>query len=98
MANTPRYYFSLGPVAQTPHSRYAVVAGDGVTVLSTQISVPDLVEIERPAVLRWRHEAAAVAVRTKIDYQQFVIHTHNGEQPRKPTWRRAGRRAAPTQT
>ncbi len=77
MANTPRYYFSLGPVAQTPHSRYAVVAGDGVTVLSTQISVPDLV---------------------KIDYQQFVIHTHNGEQPRKPTWRRAGRRAAPTQT
>jgi hypothetical protein len=96
MANTPRYYFSLGPVAQTPHSRYAVVAGDGVTVLSTQISVPDLVEIERPAVLRWRHEAAAVAVRTKIDYQQFTIKA--GEQPRKPTRRRAGRRAAPTQT
>jgi hypothetical protein len=97
MANTPRYYFSLGPVAQTPHSRYAVVAGDGVTVLSTQISVPDLVEIERPAVLRWRnHKATDVRVCTKVDYQQFTIKA--GEQPRRPTWRRAGRRAAPTQT
>jgi hypothetical protein len=63
-------------------------------VTATQISRPDGEEVERPAVLRWRHEAAAVAVRTKIDYQQFVINGHNGEQPRRPTWRRSGRTVA----
>ena len=86
-------YFVLGPVAGTPFTRYAVLHGDN-TVWDTQVSRPDGLEVERPAVLRWRHKAAESAVRTKVDYQQFVINAHNGEQPRRATWSRAGRRAA----
>jgi hypothetical protein len=89
---TPRYYFPLGPVAQTPHSRYAVVAGDGVTVLSTQISVPDLVEIERPAVLRWLDvEESDVQIR-RYRINEAPL-SRNGQQPRRMTWKRSGRRA-----
>jgi hypothetical protein len=89
---TPCYYFSLGAVPNTPLTRYAVVAGDGVTVLATQISVPDLVEIERPAVLRWLDVEA-----NDVQIKRYRINeaplSRNGQQPRRTTWKRAGRRA-----
>ena len=88
---THRYYFSLGAVPNTPHTRYAVVAGDGCTVLGTQVSVPDLVEIERPAVLRWRHAEA-----NEVQIKRYRINEtpQAGEQPRRTTWKRAGRTAS----
>ncbi len=89
---TPCYYFSLGPVPQAPHVRYAVVADDGVTVLATQISVPDLVEIERPAVLRWLD-----VEENEVQIRRYRINeaplSRNGKQPRRTTWKRSGRRA-----
>lgn len=86
-------YFVLGPVLGTPYTRYAVLHGEQ-TVWTVQVSRPDGREVPRPDHLRWRHGTADVAVRTKVDYQQFAIGNHNGEQPRRATWSRAGRRAA----
>lgn len=84
-------FFILGQV--DGYARYAVLHGDH-TVWSTQISRPDGVEVPRPEHLRWRQSSSDVAVRTKVDYQQFAIGNHNGEQPRRATWRRAGRTVA----
>lgn len=84
-------YFSLGPLPGTTLTRWAVLHGDQ-TVWSVQVSRPDGIEVERPAVLRWRRQSSESNVKTKVDYQQF--HMSNGEQPRKPVWSRAGRRAA----
>jgi hypothetical protein len=84
-------YFALGQVGQ--YTRYAILSGDH-TVIGTQISRPDGVEVDRPAVLRWRNATAPeVTVKTwRINEQPA---SHNGEQPRRPTWRRAGRTANP---
>jgi hypothetical protein len=97
--NRPRYWFVLGPVPNTTLTRYAIVAGDGNTVLSVQVSRPDddLLHIEPPTHIRWRRvplaeQLAGVQIKTWRINEQPV--GHNGEQPRKPVWRRAGRRAA----
>ncbi len=84
-------YFTLGQLPGTLHCRFAILAGD--TVTHTQISRPDGEEVERPAVLRWRH-----AETPDVQIKQYRINetpmAHNGEQPRKPTWRRSGRTVA----
>lgn len=85
-------YFILGLVPGTPHTRYAVLHGEH-TVWSVQVSRPDGVEVERPASLRWRIAAASeVRIKTWRINEQPVAH--NGEQPRRTTWRRAGRTAS----
>ena len=89
-------YFILCPVPGTMHTRYATLTGDH-TVTAVSISRPDGVEVDRPTHIRWRIPAPA-----EVQVKSWRINetpvSHNGEQPRKPTWRRAGRRAAPTQT
>jgi len=85
-------FFVLGPVAGSVHTRYAVLHGDH-TVWSVQVSRPDGVEVDRPAVLRWRQAAAP-----EVQIKRFRINetpmAKSGEQARKPVWSRAGRRAA----
>ena len=83
----------LGELPNTPMMRYAVL--DHGCVVDVTVSVPEGEEVLRPAVLRWRRVESDVAVRTRVDYQQFSISKHNGEQPRRPTWKRSGRTAAP---
>ena len=93
-----QHYFILGPLAGTPHTRYAVLHGEH-TVWEVLISRPDGAEIDRPAHLRWRHldlagHLAQIQVRRYRINETPVNPAHNGEQPRRPTWRRAGRTAA----
>jgi hypothetical protein len=61
-------------------------------VTHTQISRPDGEEVERPAVLRWRH-----AERPEVQIKHYRINetpmAHNGEQARRVQWKRSGRRA-----
>jgi hypothetical protein len=82
-------YFVLGPVPHTPYTRYAVLAGAN-TVTDVLVSRPDGVEVERPAVLRWRHVEA-----NEVQIKRYRINEtpQAGEQPRRTTWKRAGRRA-----
>ena len=89
----PRYFFTLGELPGTPLTRYALVAGDGNTVIAVQVSVPDtdLMHIERPTILRW-----LIAGPAEVAIKQFRINEvpAPGEQPRRTTWRRSGKRAA----
>lgn len=90
----PRYYFTLGQLPGTPLTRYAIVAEDGTTVIGVQVSVPDidLTHIDRPAHLRWRQSAVR-----EVEIKRYRINEQsprNGEQARRPTWSRAGKRAA----
>jgi len=82
-------YFRLGDLPGTPLVRYAVL--DGNTVTSVQVSVPEGTEVERPAVLRWRLAGPA-----EVAIKQYRINEvpQAGEQPRRTTWRRSGKRAA----
>ena len=82
-------YFILGPVAGTPLTRYAVL--DGHTVTAVQVSVPEGQEVERPAHVRWRLAGPA-----EVQIRQFRINEvpTPGEQARRTTWSRSGKRAA----
>lgn len=91
----PRYFFTLGPLTGTPLTRYAIVAADGQTVIGVQVSMPDtdLLHIERPTHLRWlRGDGQDVRIRTWRINETPIGKA--GEQPRRPTWRRAGRTAS----
>ncbi len=49
-------YFALGPLAGTPHVRWAVLGsalGGVHRVIGVQVSRPEGVEVERPARLAW---------------------------------------------
>lgn len=91
----PRFFFTLAPLHGMPLTRYAIVAGDGHTVIGVQVSMPDtdLVHIERPAILRWRQSATQ-----DVQIKRFRINEtplgRAGEQARRPVWSRSGRRAA----
>ncbi len=92
------HYFILGPVPGTMHTRYAVLAGDH-TVTSIQISRPDGVEVERPAGIRWRIVDRKASARNWEpppwnERGPLNPQRHNGEQPRRPVWKRAGRTAS----
>ena len=94
-------YFILGTLHGTPHTRYAVLHGEH-TVWEVVISRPDGEEVERPAHLRWRHldlagHLAGVKVWTPPAWNErgpLNPERHNGEQPRRPVWKRAGKRVA----
>ena len=82
-------YFVLGALPGTPLTRYAVL--DGHTVVSVQVSVPEGQEVERPANVRWRLAGPA-----EVQIKQYRINEvpTPGEQPRRTTWSRSGKRAA----
>jgi len=91
-------YFTLGPLPGTPHKRFAVLHGDH-TVWEVLISRPPGVEVERPSHLRWRHmdmaeHLARVQVWTPPAWNARgpLNPMRNGEQPRRPVWKRAGKR------
>ena len=84
-------YFILGPIPGSPYTRYAVLSGEH-TVIGTQVSRPGGVEVPRPNVLRFSHkEPNEVKVR-QMNAQEWKLGS--GQQPRRPTWRRAGKRVA----
>ena len=88
-------YFTLGPLPGTLLSRYAVLAGDH-TVTDVLVSRPDGVEVERPTHIRWKRPAVQeVRIKSWRINETPVNPAHNGEQPRRPVWSRAGKRAAP---
>jgi len=94
-------YFVLGPLLGTRHTRYAVLSGES-TVHEVLISRPDGREVDRPAHLRWRHmnlaeHLAQARVWTPPAWNErgaLNPERHNGEQPRRPVWKLAGRRVA----
>lgn len=91
-------YFTLGPMHGTPYTRYAVLAGEH-TVTALQISRPAGVEVPKPAHIIWKvadREASARQWTPPAWNERGPLNPqrHNGEQPRRPTWRRAGRTVA----
>ena len=84
-------YFSLGAVAGTTLTRWAVL--DHGVVVGVQVSRPEGIEVERSTHLRWRRQEVQ-----DVQVKRYRINetpmSHNGEQARRPTWRRAGRTVA----
>ena len=85
-------YCTLGALPLTTMTRYAVLSGS--TVLEVIISRPDGIEVQRPAVLRWKRADGNehVVKRYAFNNPAPMQVNANGQQMRKPTWRRAGRR------
>ena len=84
-------YFVLGTVAGTAMTRYAVL--DHGCIADVVVSRPEGQEVPRPAVIRWKHKSDSVTVKEYL-FNNPTPTTKNGEQVRRPTWSRAGRRAA----
>lgn len=88
-------WFVLGDLPHTVMKRYAVL--DHGCIVDVTVSVPlEGEEVPRPASLRFkRNEAIDVRVK-QPNAQTFSYSTKaNGEQPRRPTWKRSGKRVAP---
>jgi hypothetical protein len=80
----------LGAVAGSLHTRYAVLKR-GI-VVSLQVSRPDGEEVPVPAVLKYTPAPAVPEVRISLPAWN-ERGPLNGQQPRRTTWKRAGRRA-----
>ena len=77
------------------HTRYGII--ERGVIVATQISRPDGTEkpIPHPLVYRVRGvDYSDVRVKQYL-FNNPVPVQHNGEQPRRPVWSRAGKRAAP---
>lgn len=86
-------WFVLGDLPNTPMKRYAVL--DHGCIVDVTVSQPgeERDRVERPAHLRFKRAAAPDVHVKPVNAQQFTLG--NGERARRPTWRRAGRTAAP---
>lgn len=85
-------WFTMGPLPNTTMFRYAVV--DHGYIVDVTVSKPDGEEIPRPAVLKFKRSTPSVTIK-KLNAQEYIFSTKaNGEQARRPTWRRAGRKVA----
>ena len=83
----------LGSLPGTPHNRYGIVRGG--SIVSVQVSRPEGKEVPVDG-LKWKLTGVQFNVTPEfINPQEFTYSTKNGEQPRKPSWSRSGRRAAP---
>lgn len=80
-------YWIVGPLNGTPYTRYATANG-------IQISRPEGKLIDPPA--GWMSRQPRKKTDSDIRYVNFQMFTgitgHNGQQPRKPVWRRASKR------
>lgn len=82
-------FCQLGSLPGTPHQRFGIVRGG--YVVQILISRPEGKEVPPPG--RFRIEGPAWNMTPEyMNPQQYVFSKKvNGEQPRRPTWRRAGR-------
>ena len=76
------------------YTRYGIL--ERGAVVSVQISRPDGVEkpVPHPLVYK-RRPVESAPVKTYLFNNPIPVEKHNGEQPRRPVWSRAGKRAAP---
>ena len=86
-------YFTLGPLHGTLHTRYAVLGGVGSTVIDVVVSRPDGTEVERPAHIRWKRPSVQEVRIKSWRINETPVNPAAGEQPRRVSWKRAGRRA-----
>ena len=86
-------FFIFGQLPGTTMNRYATL--DHGCIVSVSVSRPEGQEVPRPAVLRWRHAKTDVQVKEYLFNNPAPMVKGNGEQPRRPVWSRAGKRAAP---
>ena len=80
-------YCVIGPVACSPYTRYGIV--ERGVIVSVQVSLPDGELV--PSPMKYARKS-----QTEVQIKQYRINeapAHNGEQPRRTTWRRSGKRA-----
>ena len=86
-------YCLLGSLPGTQHQRFGIVRGG--SIVSVQVSKPDGKEVPMDG-LKYKIAGPVFDVRPEyINPQEYVFSTKaSGEQARRPTWRRAGRKVA----
>jgi hypothetical protein len=77
------------------HTRYGII--ERGVIVATQISRPDGTEKPVPVPLVYKRKPVETAEvkRYLFNNPLPIAVQHNGEQPRRPVWSRAGKRAAP---
>ena len=86
-------YCVLGSVGA--YTRYGII--ERGVIVDTQISKPDgvLLPTPHPLVYKRRPVESAPVKMYLFNNPLPTTTNHNGEQPRRPVWSRAGKRAAP---